>query len=404
MKNPFILIQILLFSVLTFASDIYGLELDGTKSAAIISTSETEAATYMIPRYVIGSGGISGAANDNYVHAATAGQTFAGVSQGANHWLYSGLWLPAAYEAEETISGDFNGDGTVWLDDFSIFGSAFGSSGESANWNPLCDMNGDGVVWLEDFSIFAENFGKTVGNAKPVPPSIAADSEANPDVHFVAGSDESEVLRLRVSLSDLKDIRAYTLKINYDPGKFEILKAERISAVGSAESDDMSVPLLIRRDELNFLTIADLLSPTTDTVNRTTEFTLRVERKDDQDTDFMATDIWLLDVDGNLSKLADARATALPGRFEFSQNYPNPFNMGTLIPYSLARDASVKLIIYNTLGQEVRTLVDGDQPAGSRIVTWDGKDNQGRYMSTGLYLCRFEAEGSVQVKKMLLVK
>ncbi len=97
----------------------------------------------------------------------------------------------------------------------------------------------------------------------------------------------------------------------------------------------------------------------------------------------------------------------IPRRFELSQNYPNPFNAETKIRYTLAAEAAHRrttLRIYNILGQEIRSLVDDVQGAGDHIVQWDGRDQNGRAVSTGVYFCRLQAGPSSQTKKMVLLR
>lgn len=90
--------------------------------------------------------------------------------------------------------------------------------------------------------------------------------------------------------------------------------------------------------------------------------------------------------------------------FSLSQNYPNPFNPNTIISYTLAEDCLVKIIIYNILGQRVKTLVNETQRAGHRIVRWDGKDNKGQEVASGVYFYRIEAKDFIQSKKMVIIK
>lgn len=92
-------------------------------------------------------------------------------------------------------------------------------------------------------------------------------------------------------------------------------------------------------------------------------------------------------------------ASNLPKVFSLSQNHPNPFNPTTQIKYALPKDCWVKLEVYNILGQEVATLLDGDQKAGYNIVRWDAGS-----LSSGVYFCRLQAGGFVQAKKMVLLK
>jgi len=93
--------------------------------------------------------------------------------------------------------------------------------------------------------------------------------------------------------------------------------------------------------------------------------------------------------------------------FELNQNYPNPFNPVTSIQYSVssahnAIPASLK--IYNILGQKVRTLMDELQKAGSYSVVWDGKDDKGNDMSSGIYFYTFTAGDYSSTRKMTFLK
>ncbi|MGH8005119.1 MAG: FlgD immunoglobulin-like domain containing protein, partial [Limisphaerales bacterium] len=83
--------------------------------------------------------------------------------------------------------------------------------------------------------------------------------------------------------------------------------------------------------------------------------------------------------------------TTVPIAFELVQNYPNPFNPTTTLQYALSEPARVELKIFNMLGQVVRTLVDGEKGTGYHQVVWDGKDESGRTVSTGLYLYQLKA-------------
>lgn len=94
----------------------------------------------------------------------------------------------------------------------------------------------------------------------------------------------------------------------------------------------------------------------------------------------------------------------LISNFELLQNYPNPFNPQTKIGYTLPEESQVKLVVYNVLGQKVRTLVDEIQTAGYREVVWDGKDEKGKDVASGIYFYKLKVENFAQTKKMLLVK
>jgi hypothetical protein len=93
-----------------------------------------------------------------------------------------------------------------------------------------------------------------------------------------------------------------------------------------------------------------------------------------------------------------------PKDFKLFQNLPNPFNPTTTISYDLPKDAEVSLKIYDLFGREVRTLVNAAQSRGHKSVVWNGKDDSGQIVGSGLYIYRLEAEGKVQNNKMLFLK
>ncbi len=95
---------------------------------------------------------------------------------------------------------------------------------------------------------------------------------------------------------------------------------------------------------------------------------------------------------------------ALPKEFALGQNYPNPFNPQTEIRYELPKESQVVLAIFNLVGQRVKTLVNGKIAAGRYTVKWNGADDGGKNLSSGLYIYRFEAGEYVQARRMLLVK
>jgi FlgD Ig-like domain/Cleaved Adhesin Domain len=94
----------------------------------------------------------------------------------------------------------------------------------------------------------------------------------------------------------------------------------------------------------------------------------------------------------------------IPFAYSVSRNYPNPFNPSTTINFQAQKDGIVKLIVYDLLGQEVRTLVDGSFQAGAYSVVWDARDDDGSSVASGVYIYRFEAEGFVSVQRMVLLK
>jgi hypothetical protein len=98
------------------------------------------------------------------------------------------------------------------------------------------------------------------------------------------------------------------------------------------------------------------------------------------------------------------KPSTAPNSLALLNNYPNPFNASTVILYTLPQATDVKLEIFNLLGQRIRVLVDEQQSAGYRKVIWDGKDDKGRDVSSGIYFYRLQTEDYSDSKKMVLMR
>lgn len=94
----------------------------------------------------------------------------------------------------------------------------------------------------------------------------------------------------------------------------------------------------------------------------------------------------------------------VPAGLGLGQNVPNPFNPTTTISYSVPKAGEAKLVIYNQAGQVVRTLIDGTVTAGQHRVVWNGTDNSGRAVATGVYVYRLSTDDGVKVRRMTMVK
>ncbi|MBN2090578.1 aryl-sulfate sulfotransferase [candidate division KSB1 bacterium] len=94
----------------------------------------------------------------------------------------------------------------------------------------------------------------------------------------------------------------------------------------------------------------------------------------------------------------------IPDKFILNQNYPNPFNPETNISYQLPVDSQVKVVLYNLSGEETRTLVNAFQSRGGYSVVWDGKNNSGEKVSSGIYWYKLQTKGQHLIRKMTLIR
>ena len=114
-------------------------------------------------------------------------------------------------------------------------------------------------------------------------------------------------------------------------------------------------------------------------------------------------DVWSLEgLPGVPTAVEDKPETAFP--FALEQSSPNPFNASASIRYSLADPAHVRLTLYDILGHPVRTLVDAQRGAGMFVVRWDGTDDAGRTVGSGVFVYRLRAGRSIRSRKLILSK
>jgi hypothetical protein len=116
------------------------------------------------------------------------------------------------------------------------------------------------------------------------------------------------------------------------------------------------------------------------------------------------TSFWPTGFGFKTTTATDIEKEEIPTEFNLNQNYPNPFNPVTQIYYTLPQLTDVHLKIYDILGREVKILVNGEQTAGAYILEWNGTDNFGTLVPSGMYIYRIVAGEFVQTKKMMFLK
>ena len=108
--------------------------------------------------------------------------------------------------------------------------------------------------------------------------------------------------------------------------------------------------------------------------------------------------------EGRIPVRVEGVASEVPTAYRLAQNYPNPFNPETAITYDIAKTGTVQLSIYALTGQQIRTLVNGERSAGTYSATWDGTDDTGQAVASGVYLCRMVSGDFSATRKLVLMK
>jgi len=303
------------------------------------------------------------------------------------------------------IPGDFNGDGRVDLSDFSLFVTYYSLCEGDDGFDPLYDLDGDGCIGLGDFSIFVTHYGEMTGGvAKAVSVPVGKVKEASLSIDIVDRSEgASRDVKLKVRLDEVGEFKGYSFKVRYDPVRFDFRGANRVGE-GFLRDGNSLWPLLVVSHTAEEILIADVVRG-----DEVAEGGVLVElcfkcKETPEHAKFTVTEGIFMDAEGEIHALGSAEVASLPQKFVLLQNFPNPFNTSTVIRVRLPEASEVRLSIYNLLGQEIRRLIDGEMEAGTHSVQWDGRDDSGRVLASGVYLCRFQAGDFTQTKRIVLLR
>ncbi len=320
-------------------------------------------------------------------------------------------------------------DNTVDLNDYDLFRKAWGKSmGDDINGDGTADdtdvqiflqadINGDGMVNLTDYDAFRLSWGKTA-NPGPAPASkpivLLPGINENAEFSLSLGSERvvaGEMVAVDVSLANVEALVSYGFTLNYDTDKFEFV------SVAPADEDLLTstggeTPMFFHRliadgqvEVANGLVNGTAVSGGGDLVR----FVFRVLYEFEDSARFEIANGLVFDPTSLSNPAVVAGVLELqstPREFALHQNFPNPFNPDTTIKYDLAESADITLQIYNVLGQVVRTLVASEaQNAGRYQIRWNGMDDRGVPVSSGVYFYEISAEGKFQqVQKLMLLK
>ena len=349
----------------------------------------------------------------------TEAEKFAGWNQrfvhddgthGVHNFVYARKLLADALKAVKPttpapLSGDFSGDGKVDFTDMFMFTSQFGKSSASDGWDVRYDLSGNGVVGFTDWLMFLDTFGNSGSASKPV----LVNNGRNVGGDFMLlGSNRTSIDQEHIGVTlravNMTELRGYGVHINYDPQVLEFVRAVR-SEDGMLTSENTAA-LTAQKLEEGRLLIADAtvgnvaVQGSGELVDLIFRRTGAVAQSSVQiDLAQMADLNFGINVPGApVQEVASAREYAL------TQNYPNPFNPATSIRYSLAQPGDVKIVIYNALGQVVRTLVDNYKLSGEYAAQWDARDEAGRDVASGVYVYQMNVNGFTQTHRMVLTR
>ena len=307
--------------------------------------------------------------------------------------------------------GDATGDNQVDIADANLIFSLWNQTPADADYISAADINADGVINTLDLGFVTSNFGNDGFGAAPVFKRINEAGDNSAASVEVLGVDEVDawwpgrVFEVTTRVTGMSDVMAYDLSISYDPERVKLVSSTQAVVEGDVFADNARGTLFFQRSE------PGLVEVTAGRVGR--------EMTASGDADLVTVRfVTLADEPGMIEVVSGQlvnsayqgvdmrvkRAQALPDIAALHQNFPNPFNPSTEIRFDIPTARTVKLRVFNQLGQTVRTLVESRMKAGSYRIKWDGKTEAGQGVSSGVYFYSLEAGDYSQIRKMTLVK
>ena len=311
------------------------------------------------------------------------------------------------------IDPSFNA--TEDFDDFFAFADVFGKTKGQAGFNLQADVDDDADIDFDDFFAFADAFGrvavlpprsgKLVGRASPM---SGANRDAGLDLKLVTERVlAGQQMTLDVSITNVAALKGYGFTLTYDPQKFELVEAT--AGDQNLLSQGGNTPVFLKHVEAGQVQLANAIAGDGAVAGsgNVARLVFNVKGEFDDIARFEIAAGVLIDGSRLLNPVVTLGALEIqttPKEFALNQNFPNPFNPETTIKYALAEGSRIELRIYNMVGQVIRTLVNERQNSGRYSIRWDGKDDQGLSVSSGIYFYRLNAEKFNSVKKLMLLK
>jgi phosphodiesterase/alkaline phosphatase D-like protein len=321
----------------------------------------------------------------------------------ASYGPFDGLWsqpvrLRPNQASVPLTSEDFDGDGAVSFSDFFILANGFGSG------DPILDLDRDGIVGRGDLHHLKQKFGTQVASKLLYSQGAEVAEGSAIDVEAEATGDQ---VRLRLRFAGVSRLSGYGLSVVADsPILRYVGRVDSAFALGNAGN-----LLSLTHETGNLLHIADHL--------RGRVAGIEVDEGMDLELLFALDgppqNVELFVQEGFLGRGAArtwtvetvGRAKVVPRSFALYPNYPNPFNPSTVIPVGIPEGRGgrqARLRLYNVLGQVVcHWNLRGWQP-GFHRVTWDGTDQAGEPVASGIYLVSLTAANARQTRKLLLLR
>jgi len=241
-------------------------------------------------------------------------------------------------------------------------------------------------------------YGDVSGNWHPTESSLAKSAAATADIRLenIHGKSGDKV-SLPLYLDNASDIVAMNLTLDYDP---HVLKALGASVTSLTQEYQLAYNVTDGR-----IKVALAGSRPLGKSGSVVSLEFEILETESAASPLVISEMMLNEgsISANIQAAEFRVGAPVPTEYALHQNHPNPFNTETVIKYQLPKPGKVSLKIYNSIGQQIRTLVEEIKQAGEYEIHWDGIDENGSKVSSGIYIYRLQAGEFVSIKKMLFL-
>jgi hypothetical protein len=304
-------------------------------------------------------------------------------------------------ETEDFLfAGDVTGDSIININDVTIFANNFGTN------NNVADINQDKIVDTEDFKLIIRNFGHS--SIGPFSTDLGVQNSA-PEGRLFESMLDLVDLPDELQLDEVIEIPIHAsagiglgFEVQFDPDKLEITLAD-------IPSDEDTFVVLQKIEAKDF---EKIMFGIADRQYLDQNIILRIKPLRTGNTSLKIENAKLVDQESTTDFSASTLNFFVVPKITKSvlmQNYPNPFNPETWVPFSIKDAAPVQIHIYNAMGHPVRTLDLGFRKSGnyitpSKAAYWNGRNQLGEKVASGVYFYQIRAGGFSSMKKMVILK
>jgi len=309
---------------------------------------------------------------------------------------------------------DINNDNVVDISDLVLVGKAFSEEGPDLKG----DVNNDEIVDISDLVLVGKHFGEEIGVKSAAPAILDSAFSASTQVTMSAELTDG-LYTISVKAQGVEDLSRFQFDSGFDENLLSIVKVVEGSALKSKGASYWLTPdigkgrIAVASAAIGNGTGLRKLSPADDSV--LAKITLKIKGEPQAALESVRlNNVKLVDSDGkqipySLRNIVELEKPKRLVRRALFQNYPNPFNPETWIPYAIAKDAQVKISVYNVRGQLVRTIdigyvKSGEYTSKANAAYWDGKNECGERVASGVYFYTIKAGQFTATKRLVVLK